>query len=129
MRRSFTAVIEKNATFTADFETEPYEAAWASEARWFIRVLELSTYVVEYREGSDPAAARHLTLHHGLETSAQISPDGLFWCDEGTHETISEPGLYSFKLRDFGGWLRLRCAFTGGDGPRAKLMIYLVLKE
>ncbi len=73
VRRSFTAVIEKNATFTAPFDTEPYETGWATEARWFIRVLEL--------EGE-------------LAIVPQISPDGLFWCDEGSSQTaIVRPGL------------------------------------
>jgi len=40
LRRSHTAVLEKNATFTESFCTEPYEVAWAGEGRWFIRMLE-----------------------------------------------------------------------------------------
>jgi len=58
MRNSFTAVIERNTTFTSDFETEPYEAAWAGEARWFIRVLAM---------GGESAR---------LRVMPQISPDG-----------------------------------------------------
>ena len=108
VRRFFTAVIEKNSTFTSPFQTEPYEAGWATEARWFIRVL---------------------TLTGALEIAPQISPDGLFWCDEGRAPlAIREPGLYSFPLRDFGNWLRLRAEFAGAAAT-AKVMIYLVLKE
>jgi hypothetical protein len=108
VRRSFTAVIEKNTTFTGGFETEPYEAAWAGEARWFIRVLELSGV---------------------LAVTPQISPDGLFWCDEGRAPlVIDQPGLYSFPLREFGGWLRLRATLEGGSF-RVKVMIHLALKE
>ncbi len=33
LRRSFTAVLEKNATFTESFHTAPYEVAWAGEAQ------------------------------------------------------------------------------------------------
>jgi hypothetical protein len=111
VRKSFTAVIEKNATFTSGFATEPYEAGWASEARWFVRVLELS--------GELPV----------LMLYPQVSPDGLFWCDEGTMPlVVEEVGLYSFALRDFGGWLRLRGALTGVQ-PRFKVLIYLALKE
>ena len=105
VRRSFTAVIEKNTTFEGPFETEPYEAGWAGEARWFIRVIELT--------GT-------------LDVFAQLSPDGLFWCYEGGQRlSMKQPGMASFAMRDFGGWLRLRVELEG----KAKVMIYLVLKE
>ena len=111
MRHAFTAVIEKNATFQGDFETEPYECAWASEARWFIHVAEL--------EGDGAS----------LSARVQVSPDGLAWCDGGSaFEPISAPGMSSMPVRDFGGWLRLDCGLEGAD-PRVRLMIYLVLKE
>ena len=108
VRRSFTAVIEKNSTFTEPFDTEPYETGWATEARWFLRVLE---------------------VRGTLTATPQVSPDGLFWCDEGRAAlAIPAPGLYSFPLRDFGQWLRLTCGLSG-DGARVKLMITLALKE
>jgi hypothetical protein len=111
MRHAFTAVIEKNATFQGDFETEPYECAWASEARWFIHVAEL--------EGDGAC----------LTARVQVSPDGLAWCDDGSaFEPISAPGMSSLPVRDFGGWLRLDCGLAGA-GPKVRLMIYLVLKE
>jgi hypothetical protein len=106
LRRSLTAVIEKNAVIEAGFATEPYEAGWASEARWFLRVFE---------------------LNGRLRVRPQISPDGLEWCDEGSPETtISEPGLYSFALTGFGQWLRLDVDLDGGGG---RVQIYLALKE
>ena len=40
MRESFTAVLERNRTLAGEFATEPYEAAWAAEARWFVRTLK-----------------------------------------------------------------------------------------
>ena len=108
VRRSFTAVIEKNTTFTGPFETEPYETGWAGEARWFIRAI---------------------ALRGTLSVVPQISPDGLFWCDEGRAPlVIDAPGLHSFALRDFGSWLRLRATLTG-ERPEAKVMIQLALKE
>ena len=108
VKNSFTAVIEKNSTFTGPFDTEPYEAAWAREARWFIRVMEL--------EGA-------------LSVTPQISPDGLFWCNEGREPLVMrEPGMYSFPLREFGGWLRLHGEVTG-ELAKAKVLIYLALKE
>ncbi len=110
VRRSFTAVLEKNARFHSDFATEPYEAAWASEARWFVRVMEMSAGVV-------------------LRVRPQISPDGLNWCDEGTPAaTITQTGLYSFALENFGQWLRLDGAVRG-ESPNVRVMIYLALKE
>src|SRR4051794_33513285 len=101
VRRSFTAVIEKNSTFDRNFETEPYETGWASEARWFIRVLEI--------EGE-------------FAIVPQISPDGLFWCDEGRAPLVcAAPGLYSFALEQFGCWLRLRAT----AGPKANIRVLI----
>ncbi|MEV0390454.1 hypothetical protein [Nonomuraea sp. NPDC050643] len=112
MRHALTAVLERNSTFTADFATEPYEAGWAAEARWFVKTLAL--------EGEEPA----------LELTAQISPDGLHWCDddESTARITTEPGLVSLRVREFGHWLRLRATLRGGD-PKAKVLIYLALKS
>ena len=104
LRRSLTAVLEKNSTFTSDFETEPYEVAWASEARWFVRVFEI--------EGR-------------LQVAPEVSPDGLEWCAEGSPGLmIDAAGLYSMPLRDFGHWLRLRTAVEG----QARVQILLALK-
>lgn len=106
LRRSLTAVLEKDATIEGDFHTEPYEVAWASEARWFVRVFEI--------EGR-------------LHTEVELSPDGLDWCAEGESQTlvIDAPGLYSFALRDFGHWLRLNVKLDG----KARVQILLALKE
>lgn len=111
LRRSHTATIEKNETYFADFETEPYECGWAREATWFIRVIEMT-------DGTT------------LKAMPQVSPDGLFWCDkEGERElSISERGLRSREVRNFASWLRLRCELEG-DNPRVKVIIHLALKE
>ena len=42
LRRSYTAVVERNREWRGLFATEPYEAAWASEAIFFIRALDSS---------------------------------------------------------------------------------------
>ncbi|MGW0807773.1 hypothetical protein [Nonomuraea sp. NPDC002799] len=112
MRHALTAVLERNTTFTADFATEPYEAGWASEARWFVRTLDL--------RGDEPA----------LRLTAQISPDGLHWCDDDdtVEQVATEPGLVTLRVREFGHWLRLRATLRGGD-PQAKVLIYLALKS
>ena len=108
MRQSFTAVLERNVTVTDALVTEPYEVAWAREARVFVRALALSGR---------------------LEASAEISPDGLFWMPEGTPSVaIEQAGLLSFPLREFGHWLRLSLRVTGPT-PSARVIVYLALKE
>lgn len=110
MRQSLTAVIERNATLSEAFTTEPYEAGWASEARWFVRTDTLT---------GDQAL---------VEFTTQISPDGLIWCDwEGPALEVSEEGLMTLPVREFGNWLRLRGAVKGTESS-AKVTIYLALK-
>ncbi len=80
--------------------TEPYEVGWATEARWFGRVL-----------ASTGEGAR-------LVLTAQISPDGIRWCDQGSPPLVisgqgdAVPELYSLRLTHFGHWLRLRGKFV-----------------
>lgn len=110
IRRSHTAVVERNVRWAEAFATEPYEAAWASEAVVFVRTLEPGTLRAK-------AAAR-----------VQISPDGVRWVDEGTTVPLrAEPGVTFGRVRHFGGWLRL----VGDLGPGEVLtvIVYLVLKE
>lgn len=110
MQQSLTAVLERNIVFETDFSTEPYEAGWANEGRWFVHVMNTTG------ENSE------LVLH------PQISPDGLFWCDEGSPPLIIQnTGLYSLPLRDFGNWLRLR-GVVSGESASFKVIISLALK-
>lgn len=110
MRQSQTAVLERNTTLTGEFATEPYEAAWAGEARWFVQVLE--------RSASDAA----LTL------TAQVSPDGLTWCDHDDAARSTEGReLTTWTVREFGQWLRLRGEVTPA-GAQVKVRIYLAVK-
>jgi hypothetical protein len=103
-------VLEQGNTYTDHFATEPYETGWASEARWFVHVLELSA-------GTE------------LHLQPDISPDGLTWCAEGSAPLqLVTTGLYSLKLRDFGHWLRLSASLRGA-APHVKLVISLALKE
>ncbi|MFF0726160.1 hypothetical protein [Streptomyces sp. NPDC004134] len=125
MRQSFTAVIERNATLTGEFTTEPYEAAWAREARWFVRVLDAS--------GRAPR----------MLVRTQISPDGLHWCDldRGTEQSVDpdDGPLHSWPAEGFGGWLRLRGTVVdepardapdpGDAASSVKVLIYLALKS
>lgn len=112
MRNSYTGVLERNTMLRGEFATEPFEAAWAGEARWFVQVLDT--------DGATPQAH--------LDAVTQVSPDGLTWCDLETdtvHGTNGE-GLLSWQVTGFGGWLRLRgrAAESG-----VKVRIYLALKE
>ena len=110
IRRSYTAVIERNVTWAGQFETEPYEAAWASEAIFFVRTLASSQL--------DPVAYARV----------QISPDGIHWCDEGETVYLSpEPAVTFCRVRHFGGWLRLVGQLPPGSSIR--VIVYLALKE
>lgn len=108
MNESLTVVIERNAEFDSEFCTEPYEAAWAREARWFL-VLDEAPGSLEVR----------------LDT--EISPDGLTWCPlEGESGHVADERVTSWSASDFGGWLRLRGAVSGSG--KVKGSIYLALK-
>lgn len=108
IRNSHTAVLERNQTFAEELVTEPYEVAWAREARVFVRALD---------------------LHGTIEATAEVSPDGLFWTAEGSPPVrLTQPGLASFPLREFGHWLRI--VLRNKDAaPSARIIIYLALKE
>ena len=111
MRQSQSAVMERGVDLENVHETEPFEVAWAGEARWYVQFLR-------------PAPGTR------VEFRVQISPDGLTWIDhEGTEPVTSEAiGLLSIPVARFGHWLRLRTEQTsGGDAPM--LRIYLELKE
>jgi len=112
MRQCTTAVLEQGNTFEADFETEPFEAGWASRARWFVRVLDASGDGLE------------------LEMEPQVSPDGLIWCGFTGSQVARAPlpPLLTFTTTDHGNWLRLAVRLRG-HAPRVKVVIYLVLNE
>ncbi|MGX7671191.1 hypothetical protein [Plantactinospora sp. DSM 117369] len=98
--------MERNARRDATFATEPFEVAWAGEARWFVRVLECSG-----------------TWHARTE----ISPDGQEWCPYGEPLRFDAPGVYTAGVTHFGHWLRLAAEPDGEASTR--LHIYLALKE
>lgn len=109
MRHFHTAVVERRELFSGAFETQPHEAAWASEAIYFVRVEEV------VGQGA-------------LRAAVQISVDGTRWLDEGTVlEDVSGEGDHFVRVRHFGGWLRLRGQVGGGASFR--LTVQLALKE
>ncbi|ASR36331.1 hypothetical protein BAY61_16425 [Prauserella marina] len=111
MRQSQAAVLERYRVVEGEFVTEPYEAGWAGEARWFVRVLEATS----------PGTR--------IVFTTQVSPDGLHWCDAEVPPQVAEgTGLSSWPVREFGQWLRIRGSVEG-DAGSAKVLIYLTLKE
>ena len=116
MRRIHTAPMELfSPKPNGNFETEPHEAGWASEAIAMVYVNSLA--------GPAPT----------LRIRVQISADGARWMDLGREfESISQIGGYHLGLEKFGNWLRLAGEVSGGpeDGePAFEVDIYWVLKE
>lgn len=111
MRQSQSAVIERGFELDGEHATEPFEAAWAAEARWFIHFL-------------NEAPGSRVVFR------TQISPDGINWIDhEGTEPLEAEAvGLLSLPVANFGHWLRLTTMQIDGEA-RPLVRIYLQLKE
>jgi len=101
MRNAYTAVIARGDVWEGMVHTEPYEAAWAAEAVFFVRVMEVT--------GAPGGVAM---------AQVQISPDGLHWVNEGASMDIqAQPQALSFtRVRNFGGWLRLAVGVPSGVG-------------
>jgi hypothetical protein len=111
IRQSYTAVVERNRAWTGAFETEPYEAAWAGEAIFYVRALEASG------------------VSAGTEARVQISPDGMHWCDEGNRfslPTVADEMTFG-RASCFGGWLRIAGELP--PGAEIKVIVYLALKS
>lgn len=111
VRESSTIPLERNVTWKAGaFATEPSECAWANQAIFFVRALNVSGNM------------------HNLEASVQISPDGMHWVDEGTTLLLpTEPDQITFcKVDHFGGWLRLVGEMP--ENATITLIVYLTLK-
>jgi len=109
MKQVHTAVLERFGTFSGAFATEPYEAGWAEEAIFFVKV-----------DAVDGGEAT-------LTGQVQISPDGITWIDEGTPLPAVKKGVACARVRHFGNWLRLACRVSGGQGT-VQGTIYLCLK-
>jgi hypothetical protein len=109
MRHVHTAVLERFGPFAQDFATEPYEAGWAEEAIFFVRIDEVS--------GDGPR----------LTGAVQISPDGITWTDEGTTlPAIEGAGVVFARVRHFGNWLRLVCRVSGRNAAfRGSILLCL----
>ena len=110
LRRSYTATVERNVIWKGEFASEPYEAAWASEAIFFVRALDVS---------NDFAGTARV----------QISADGIRWVDEGTTFDLprSKDEVTFCRVSHFGGWLRI--AGTLAPNNRMTALVSLALKE
>ena len=102
--------MERNVEIRSELWTEPYEAAWAGEARWFLNVVDAS-----------PGVAINITTF--------LSPDGLAWCEHETSRMHFEgSGLKTLRVPDSCPWLRLHVA-VDGPTPYIKAIIYLSLRQ
>lgn len=123
MRESSTAVIERNVVWEGEFATEPWEAAWAREAIFFVRIIQGLTTDSSDTSGADGGSpASPLLL-----ARVQISPDGMHWCDEGSRLNLAPSESQGWvRVSHFGGWLRL-CGRIR-EGHRLTAITYLSLK-
>jgi hypothetical protein len=116
MRKIHTAPLEVfGAKPNGVFETEPYEAGWATEAVAMVYVREI--------HGPAPV----------LRLRAQLSVDGDRWFDPEpalTLAPISRVGGYALRIAHFGNWLRLVGEVAGGPDNHTAFLIdlYWVLK-
>lgn len=110
MRTSTSAIVARNETWTDAAATEPYEAAWASEAIIFVRSLRAPT-------GASGSAR------------VEISPDGLHWVPEGTEIPLptKKDEVTFARIANFGTWLRL--AATLPEESSNTVLVTLHLKS
>lgn len=107
MLTSVATVIERRTVLTDTYGTHPYEAAWASEALFFVRA-----------EGPHPE----------LTIQPQVSPDGIDWIDRGEPVALhAEEHLVDVPMVRFGTWLRLLVAGATDAAP-ATILVRLELK-
>jgi hypothetical protein len=113
VRKSYTAVVERAHPWQGDFVTEPYEAGWASEALFFVRLL-----------GAPDAPGAGVSVR----ARVQLSPDGMHWVDEGSTLPELSQGSAFVRAREFGNWLRL-AGTVSPPGRSVQAIVYLALKE
>jgi hypothetical protein len=110
LREAYTAIIAQGETWKAFVATEPYEAAWANEALFFLRALKIHGV---------PGGAR---------AKVQISPDGMHWADEGTEISLprDEQEVTFCRVERFGHYLRLAASLP--EGVEYEILATLSLK-
>ena len=110
LREAYTAVIAQGETWKGTATTEPYEAAWASEALFFLRALKIR---------GTPGDVR---------AKVQISPDGMHWADEGAEIRLprNEHEVTFCRVERFGQYLRLSASLP--EGVEYQVLATLSLK-
>lgn len=107
MQTSSTTTLERRVVFSGTLTTHPFEAGWATEARFFVQLRDNTSDVT---------------------IQIQISPDGLNWLNFGdavTHrggEAISSVGV-----SNFGSWLRAVLVQAEPHQP-VEALVHLTLK-
>lgn len=97
MLTSAATLVERRTTLVTDYGTHPYEAAWASEALFFVRT-----------EGPHPE----------LTIQPQVSPDGIDWIDRGLPVTLApDRNLVDIPMAQFGTWIRLYLTGATDEAP------------
>ena len=103
-------IVSRNERWEGKCATEPFECGWAREAVIFVR-----------------ASAAH-RMPESPFAHVQISPDGMWWVEEGT--TLSLPRrmgeLVFARVSHFGGWLRLAAELP--EGASLTVLVSLHLK-
>jgi hypothetical protein len=108
MREAITAVVARGDTWSDVASSEPYEAAWATEAVIYVRSL-----------GSTGSPQEALAW-------VQISPDGMRWINEGSILAIPRDGeVSSARIRNFGTYLRVKTVLPAGSSFKALVSIAL----
>jgi len=110
LQESHTAVVARGAHWCGEATTEPYEAAWAKEAIFFLRALKVDGEL------------------EGIRAKIQISADGIHWADEGGSLPMpTQPGKVTFaRISHFGGFLRLTATLP--EGTNIQIVVSLNLK-
>jgi hypothetical protein len=128
VRKSYTAVVERAHPWREDFVTEPYEAGWASEALFFVRLLETPDAPdapdAPGHQDAPPTESAGVTVR----ARVQLSPDGMHWVDEGSTLPELSQGTAFVRVRAFGNWLRLAGTISPPGRP-VQAIVYLALKE
>lgn len=110
MRSPHAVVLERNSVIEGTFATEPHEVGWATEAIWFVDMLD--------------------QLDADWSAHVEISPDGLRWLPHSADRHALNPlGVTAVSVVHFGTWLRLVLSPSeNAPGSQARLMVTLTLK-
>ena len=109
LHQSYLAAVERNVVCSPGFASEPYEAAWASEALFYVRALDGGA-----RDGD-------------MSFVVEISPDGMRWVKHGSSGVLGAgEDMVAIGATHFGSWLRLRRTDSSAATP--KVIVYLDLK-